>query len=97
MLNHVVNRKASRVRFRYEMIRQLAQVPVAVFPARCFSGPGSDKSPDASARFNHATPFQLGINFGHCVRVDAQLNRQLPHRRQLVADADLLGRNRKAD
>ena len=97
MLNHVVNRKASRVCFGDEMIRQLAQVPVAVLPARCLGRPGSDKSPDPSARFYHATSFQLGVNFGHGVGVDAQLDRQLAHRWQLVADAQLPGRNRKTD
>src|SRR5258708_18250802 len=97
MLDHVVNRKTAGVRLSNEVVRQLAQVPVAITPARSLLGPRTYKSPDTPAGFDHAGALQLGINFGDGIRVDAQLNRQLPHRRQLIADAQPASRDRKAN
>ena len=97
MFNHIVNRKTARVCLRNKVVRQLAQVPVAIAPGCGFSGSRADKSPDAPAGFDYAGALQLGINFGDSVRVDAQLDCQLPHRRQLIADLQPPGRNRKAN
>src|SRR6266550_1308355 len=70
---------------------------VAMAPARVLLRPRTNKGPDAPAGFDYAGPFQLGINFADGIRVDTQLDRQLPHRRQLVADSQAPCRNRKAN
>src|SRR5215831_18853340 len=79
------------------MIHQLAQMAFAFTAIGRLVGTRGDKGADPAARLHHAAAFQLGINFGDRIRIDAQVDRQLPHRRQLVANAELAGSNRKAN
>src|SRR5437016_4364469 len=97
MVNYIVNRKAARVRLSNEMISQLAQVPIAIASARGLVRSRGNKSADAPACFDHAGALQLGINFSDGISVDTQLDRQLPHGRQLIAELQPPGRNRKAN
>src|SRR5258706_2437284 len=97
MLDYLVDRKTPGMRQSNEMIGQLMQVPIAIAPVGGLSGAGADESPDASAGFDHPGAFQLGINPGHRVRVNAQFDRQLPHCRQLIADLQPRGRDREAN
>jgi len=97
MFNHILNRKSSGVRFRDEMLCQLAQVAVAIAPARGLVRPRSDKSSNASACLNHAGTFQFRVNLRYGISVYAQFNGQLPDRGQLLANAQLSGGNRKPD
>src|SRR5262245_24964928 len=79
-----------------EVIRQLTQVSLPITPVECdFRLPFLHKCPDAAPRLQDAQMFQFRIDLRHCVRVDLQLDRQLPHRRQLVADSQLSRGNRE--
>jgi len=79
------------------MFRQFAQMPLPIAATRGFVGSRTDKRADAPARLQNSGAFQFGINLGHRIGVDAQIDRQLPYRRQLIADAQLSGCNRKAN
>ena len=71
------------------MFGQFAQMPLPIAATRGFVGSRTDKRTDAPARLQNSGAFQFGINLGHRIRVDAQINRQLPYCRQLIADARL--------
>src|SRR5207237_851578 len=64
---------------------------------RGFIRPGADKSADATARLQNSGAFQFGVHLGHGIGVNAQIDRQLPYRRQLIPDAQLSSRNREAN
>jgi len=95
MLNDVVQGKSTFVRLGDEMIGQLTQVSLAFATIGGFVRPRRDESPDAATRFDDAVTLQLGIDLRDCVRIDAQLDRQLPDGRQLVANAQFAGGNGK--
>ena len=93
MFDHVVDGKAVFMNFRDEVIGHLAQAALAVATIRGFVGPRRHECAHTSARFNDATAFQLRVDLGDGVRIDAQIDRELPHSRQLVAYAELAGRD----
>jgi len=97
MLDHVVNGKAARLRFRYEMFCQFAQVPLPIAATRGFVWVRADKRADAPACLQNAGAFQFGVHLGHRIGVDAQIDGQLPYCRQLIPDAQLSSRNREAN
>ena len=80
-----------------EMVGQLLQVTLAVATIGGLIRPGRDKSSDATTRFDDTVSFQLSVNLGDRIRIDAQVNRQLTDRRQLVANAELAGGDCKTD
>ena len=51
--------------------------------------------PDAAAGLDHSGAFQLRVHPGHRVGVDAEVDRELPHRRQLIADLQTARRDRR--
>src|SRR5205085_11008073 len=83
--------------FRNEVIRQLAQPQLAIAPVRGFIRTRSHESPDAAARLDHAAALKFGVDLRDRVRVNAQVHRELPHGRQLIANPQFPSRNRKAD
>src|SRR5712691_1348146 len=64
---------------------------------RCFLWLRNNERAHAPARFQHAHALQLGIDLSHRVRIDAQIHRQLPHSRQLLADPQFAGSDREPD
>lgn len=46
---------------------------------------GADERTDAAPRFEYTAPLEIAVDAGDGVRVDAQCDRELPHRRQLIA------------
>src|SRR5229473_3435078 len=98
MLNYIVERKAASAGFRNEIIGEFAQILFAIATAeRSFFRLGTDERADAPAGFHDARALQLGIDFRHRVRIDAQIHRQLAHGRKLLADPQLAGGNREPD
>ena len=57
---------------------------------------GADERADAAARLDHPGPLELGIDPGHGVGVDAQIDRELTHGRQLIARPQPAGGDRRA-
>src|SRR5712691_10705792 len=96
--NHVIERKAAGSSLGNEMIREFAQMPLAITaPERRFLGLGADKSANAAPRFQNTSALQLGVNSGDCIGIDAQIHRQLTDSRQLLADTQFAGGNCKPD
>ncbi len=60
------------------------------------AGRRRDKRADAAARFDHAAALELGVDAGHRIGVDPQLDGELPHGRKLVARPQPARRNRRA-
>jgi hypothetical protein len=83
--------------FRYEVIRQLAQSPLAIAPVRGFIRTRRHERPHAAARLDHAGALQFRVDLGDRVRVDAQVHGELPHGRQLIANSQFSGRDRKTN
>ena len=96
MLDHFIERKAARVRLGNKMIGELAQASIAVAPAEgSLGGPLMNKCSNASTRDQHPRPFQLGIDLGHRIGIDSQIDGELAHGGQLVPDAQLARGNRE--
>ena len=57
---------------------------------------GGDERTDTALGFDHASPFELGVDPGNGVGVDLQIHRQLANGRQLVARAQAAGGDRRA-
>src|SRR5262249_29130214 len=71
--------------------------PLAIGERRRPAPSVPDEGADAPARLQHAGALQLAVDLGHRVRVDPQLDRELPDRRQLVARMQPPGPDRHAD
>ena len=79
------------------MIGQLSEVALAIATTSCFVGPRRHEGAHATSGLYDTAPFQFRINFCDGIRINPQIDRQLSHRRQLVADAEFARRNRKAN
>ena len=83
--------------FRNEVIRQLAQSPLAIAPVRGFIRTSRHERPYAAASLDHAATLEFGVDLGDRVRVNSQVHGELPHSRQLIANRQFSGRNREPD
>ena len=79
------------------MISQLAQASFAIAGAGGFVRARGHKSAHAPARFHHAAALQFRVDLGDSVGIDAQINRQLPHRGQLVSHVQSSGGDGEPD
>src|SRR5215472_38890 len=97
MFDHIIKRKSALLRLGNEMIRQLAQVTHAVSAVSCFVRPRRHKRADTAPRYDYSAALEFRVYLGYGVRVYPQVDRQLPHRRQLVPNAQPAGGNGKAN
>ena len=97
MFQDLIKVKTAPVRFGHDVIHEFAQLPRAIAPVGDFVRPRRDKSAYASPRFDDPFAFEFGIDLRHRVRVNTQVNGQLPYGGQLIADGQLTGDNRKTN
>jgi len=74
-----------------EMIFEFPHFALAILVAGCFEMPRLYKGADAASGFDNTRSFQLQINLGDGVGVDAQVYGELSDRGQLVSNAKLAG------
>src|SRR6185503_9727495 len=79
------------------MVFEFTHLPFAILVASSFKMPRLYKSADAAAGFYYAGSFKLQIDLGDGIGVNAQVDRKLPDRRQLLPDGELARRDRKPD
>src|SRR6185503_18531589 len=96
LADQLVAREACRRRVSEHSRHERAQ-PLRML--RCRSGADRrrvDERSDAAPRLEDAVALELGVDARDRVRVDLELDGQLPHRRQLISGAQAAGGNRRA-
>src|SRR5437867_7967461 len=98
--DHLVDGEADGVRLGEQPVAQQAEC--AFFVARRLLGDRivtgvTNEGADAALGGEDATSLELRVNLGHGVGVDAQVDRQLPNRRQPVAGGEVSGCDRGPD
>lgn len=85
MINRAFSREAKVRCLGEKVVFDLAQFAFAVLFAGRFKVPGSDERSNAAPGLDYAQAFKLGVDLGDGVRVDSQVNGELPDGRQLIA------------
>jgi hypothetical protein len=75
---------------------ECAQLTTVMVGRLCLLRRGGDEGADAAARFDDAGPFELGVDTGDGVGVDAEVDGELTDGGQLIAGLESAGRNRRA-
>lgn len=88
MVNSIPGREAEVRCLGKEVIFDFAQLELAVLFASRFEVPGPDESSDATPGLDYAKPFKFRVHLGDGVRVDAQVDGELSHGRQLIAHGE---------
>src|SRR6185295_6379167 len=78
LVQQVVERKAHRAGFFEKPVDEFGQMSFLLFALACGEMAGAYECSHASSCFEYSRAFQLGIDLGDRVGVDAQLDRQLP-------------------
>ena len=84
-VDEIVDGEAGRVGIGEHARHEGAQPAVVLARRVRLRGGGADERPDAAAGFDDAGALELGVDPGDRVGVDAEVDRELPDRRQLIA------------
>jgi len=89
MIDRLSCRETEMRRLCEKVIFKLAQLALPVLFARGLEVPRAHERSDAPAGLDNAGSLQLGVNFRDRISIDAQINRKLTHRRQLIPYREL--------
>ena len=74
VFDQIVERVAVRFGLGDVAVCQLAQVLFVILPGADFDPSSGDKRSDPSARFYYSGPLQLGVDLGHRIGINAEIN-----------------------
>src|SRR5215831_11672219 len=99
VLHDLVERDPDRRRVGEEPVDERSQLARAIASRGESNRRGivADESADASLRGEHASAFELSVDFRDGVGVDAQVDGELPHGREAIAGAQAPGGDRGAN
>lgn len=95
MTDGFISREPKVGRLSKEKVLEFSQFAFAILVSSSFEMPGLDERTHSAPGLNHADAFELGVNLGNGVGIDAQVDGQLPDSRQLVSKRKLAGGNSK--
>jgi hypothetical protein len=82
-------------RLSKKMVLEFAQFAFSILISSSLEMPGLHERADSAPGLNHSHAFELGIDPGNGVGIDAQVDGKLPHSRQLVSEREFPGGNCK--
>ena len=74
VFDQIVERVAVRFGLSDVAVCQVAQVLFVILPGGDFDPSSDDKRSDPSACFYYSGPLQLGVDLGHRIGINAQIN-----------------------
>src|SRR3984893_15158407 len=89
----IVDAESSGGRVGEDAREERAQVAAMGIRRVCLLWVADDERADAAARFDDAGALELRVDARHGVRVDLEIDRELAHRRELVAQLEASGRD----
>lgn len=95
MINGFISREPKVDRLSKEMVFEFSQFAFAILVSSSFEMPGLHERTHSAPSLDHPDAFELGVDLGNGVGIDAQVHGQLPDSGQLVSERELAGGNRK--
>jgi hypothetical protein len=86
LVKQIVDEEAHGFSFFDETVNKFSQNLLLILLAPCFEMAGAHKRPHPSSRFQNSRSFELGVDLGDGIRVDAQVDSQLTDCRESFTD-----------